>query len=144
MLTFFAVAPELTAFGPGRRGSGGRSDRQEEIWAMPDRMAERRAAPRYPLILIAEVTELPSGTKLSARTSDVSRTGCYIDMLNPIPPGSKIRLKLFRDDGTFEVIAKVIYISQGLGMGVAFEEHVPADRLAILDRWLEAAARQPT
>jgi hypothetical protein len=33
---------------------------------------ERRRAPRYPFIAEAEVTEIASGTKLSARTGDVS------------------------------------------------------------------------
>ena len=50
---------------------------------MPDRMVDRRNAPRNPLFLTAEVTELSSDAILSARTSDVSRTGCYIDTLNP-------------------------------------------------------------
>lgn len=55
---------------------------------------ERRSAPRYPLVLAMEVVELPRGAKLSARTSDVSRTGCYIDTLNPIPKDSQIRLRI--------------------------------------------------
>jgi hypothetical protein len=35
----------------------------------------------------AEVVELPRGARLHARTSDISRSGCYIDTLNPIPQG---------------------------------------------------------
>jgi hypothetical protein len=48
---------------------------------MPDTMTDRRVAPRYPLVLLAEVTDQLSTAKFTARTSDVSRTGCYIDML---------------------------------------------------------------
>ena len=34
--------------------------------------SERRRAPRYPIVADAEVTEIASETKLSARTSDLS------------------------------------------------------------------------
>lgn len=40
---------------------------------MPDKMADRRVAPRYPLILRVELVEFPAGAKISARTSDLSR-----------------------------------------------------------------------
>jgi hypothetical protein len=56
---------------------------------MPDVTVERRSARRHVMVLAAEVVELPSGAKLSARRSDISRTGCYIDTLNP--SGSRIR-----------------------------------------------------
>ena len=102
-------------------------------------MAERRAAPRYPLILSAEVLVIASGARLAARTSDLSRTGCYIDTLNPIPPGSKIHVRLEHETEAFESDGRVIYISPGLGMGVAFTSNAPA-QLAILDRWLSIAA----
>ena len=39
---------------------------------MPDAMTDRRVAPRYPLILIADVTDLLSSMKFIARTSDIS------------------------------------------------------------------------
>ena len=65
---------------------------------MPDVTVERRGAPRYPMVLAPEVIELPRGARLSARTADISRMGCYIDMLNPIPQGSRIRLLLTHHD----------------------------------------------
>jgi hypothetical protein len=102
-------------------------------------MAERRAAPRYPLILSAEIVDLASGAKFAARTADVSRTGCYIDMLNPIPPGSRIHVRLQHEEESFESDARVIYISPGLGMGVAFTSQAPG-QIEILERWLMAAA----
>lgn len=107
---------------------------------MPDRMVDRRNSPRYPLILTAEVTELSSGAILNARTSDVSRTGCYIDTLNPTPAGSQIRLRLSHEQEVFDTHAKVMYVSQGLGMGVMFQD-TATDQLAILDRWLAAASK---
>ncbi len=110
---------------------------------MPNKMADRRVAPRYPLILRAEVVELSRGAKLSARTSDLSRTGCYVDTRQTLPSGSAIRVKLTQGGESFEVNGTVRYVSPGLGMGVEFEQQIPGKHLAILDRWLEAAARQP-
>lgn len=102
---------------------------------MPDVTVERRSAPRYPLVLAAEVVELPRGAKLSARTSDISRSGCYFDTLNPIPQGSQIRLRITHHNEVFEAIGKVVYVSYGLGMGVAFTEVSP-EQQARLDHWL--------
>ena len=69
---------------------------------MPDVTVERRSAPRYPMVLAAQVLELPRGAKLSARSSDISRTGCYIDTLNPSPVGTKVRLRLTHNEEVFE------------------------------------------
>jgi hypothetical protein len=108
---------------------------------MPDANTDRRAAPRYALILFAEVTDLLSSTKFTARTSDVSRKGCYIDMLNPLPQGTKICVQLQNEKETFEARGTVIYVSPGLGMGVAFAADLPANQQAVLDRWLAAAPK---
>ena len=102
---------------------------------MPVVTVERRGAPRYPMVLAAEVIELPSGARLSARTAGIRRTGCYIDTLNPIPQGSRVRLRLTHHDEVLEVLGKVAYYSYGLGMGVAFTE-VTREQQAKLDHWL--------
>ena len=58
---------------------------------MPDAdvLVDRRSAPRVPMVLGAEIVELPRGARLNARSADISRTGVYIDTLNPIPSGSR-------------------------------------------------------
>jgi Ribonuclease G/E len=124
--------PRVPRHSPGGQTSSGWFDRRSE---MPDVTVERRSAPRYQLVLAAEVVELPRGAKLSARTADISRTGCYIDTLNPVPQGSRIRLRITHHDEIFEAIGSVVYVSQGLGMGVVFVE-VAAEQRARLDRWL--------
>jgi hypothetical protein len=101
---------------------------------MPDVTVERRSAPRHAMILAAEVIKLPGGTKLNARTSDISRTGCYIDTLNPIPKGSEVKVRLTRGQETFVALARVVYVSYALGMGLSFVD-VKDDQLATLDRW---------
>ncbi len=102
---------------------------------MPGVTVERRGAPRYAMVLAAQVQELPRGAKLNARSADISRTGCYIDTLNPSPPGTKVRLRLTHHDEVFEALGVVVYVSQSLGMGVAFCE-ISDPEMAKLDRWL--------
>jgi PilZ domain-containing protein len=106
---------------------------------MPDVLSERRTAARFSLILAVEIREVPDGAPLHARTSDVSRSGCYIDSLNPIPTGALVRVRLTRGREIFESLAKVMYVSPGLGMGLRFEEPLP-NQLSILDRWLADTA----
>ena len=102
---------------------------------MPEVTVERRSAPRSQLVLAADVVELPRGARLSARTADISRTGCYIDTLNPLPQGSRVRLRMTHHDEIFEAIGRIVYVSPNLGMGVMFVE-VSAEQQGRLDRWL--------
>jgi PilZ domain-containing protein len=111
---------------------------------MADTMADRRDAPRFALTLVAEVTEPISSTALSARSSDVSRSGCYIDTLNPLPPGTRVKIQLRSGDDIFETPARVVYICPGLGMGVHWGVNPEEKHFAILDRWLQKAARTTT
>ena len=106
-------------------------------------MTDRRVAPRYPLVLLAEVTDQLSSTKFTARTSDISRTGCYIDMLSPLPRGTQIHVRLHNQKETFESAATVMYVSPGLGIGVAFAANLEANQQVVLDRWLAAANTSP-
>jgi len=108
---------------------------------MPDVMADRRDAPRFPLIFIAEIIEVVTSAKMMARTSDVSRTGCYLDTLTPTPKGAMIQLRLTRCEEVFQTQAKVVYVSPGRGMGVRFHEYVAEAQLHILDRWLGEASK---
>jgi len=71
--------------------------------------SERRRAPRYPIIADAEITEIASETKLSARTSDLSAGGCFLDMVNPSPEGTEIVVRISRADTTFTARGKVVF-----------------------------------
>ena len=103
---------------------------------MPGTMQDRRDAKRLPLILAVEVVEVESGTRLSGRTSDVSRTGCYIDTLNPTPTGTIVRVKFSHEGEDLDLLARIVYVSPRLGMGVRFDESITPEQLAVLNRWL--------
>ena len=104
---------------------------------MADVISNRRNAPRYALILVAAVIDMESEARLSARTSDVSRTGCYVDTLNPMPKGKAVYVVLSRGEEVFEARGRVMYVSAGLGMGIQFDEPIDPEQLRILDRWIE-------
>ena len=97
--------------------------------------SERRRHPRFPIIADAEVTEIATETKLSAKTSDLSVGGCFLDMLNPSPEGTEIAVRIFHGDSTFSARGKVVFVFPNMGMGVMFTD-VPASQQAILQKWL--------
>jgi hypothetical protein len=107
---------------------------------MPNLMADQRDWPRYALTLVAEVSEPLSGKVLSARSSDVSRSGCYIDTLSPLPAQTQIQIRLRSGDDVFETQARVVYVSAGLGMGIHWGTSPLEKDIAILDGWLQKAA----
>jgi hypothetical protein len=110
---------------------------------MSDVMTDRRDSPRFALTLVAVVTELATSNVLNARSSDVSRSGCYIDTLQPLALGAEVNILLRSGDEIFETTARVVYMCPGLGMGVNWGIHLPDRTIAILDRWLANAPRSP-
>lgn len=101
---------------------------------------ERRRTPRYIFIASAELYEEQSEVRVASRVSELSMHGCYLDMMNPFPPGTLILLKIFSGDLTFQSKARVIYATQNVGAGVAFLD-VEAKYEYILTRWMEQAAK---
>jgi hypothetical protein len=97
--------------------------------------SERRRAPRYPFIADAEVIETASDTKLGAKTSDLSIGGCFLDMLNPSPVVTDVRVRISHANTTFTALGKVVFILQRMGMGVVFTS-IEDNQLAILQKWL--------
>jgi len=53
---------------------------------------EHRRSPRVPFVAAAEVIELDSEVRLRARTCDLSQHGCYLDMINPLPAGTTVKI----------------------------------------------------
>jgi hypothetical protein len=101
----------------------------------PLQPAKQRAVRRCPFVASVEVTELGSGTVLSARTSEIGLGGCYVDALNPFPEATLVGLRILRDQGVFETKAKVVYCDPTFGMGLAFTDMTP-DQRSVLEAWL--------
>jgi hypothetical protein len=97
--------------------------------------SKRRMVPRYSFIATTELTDSASAMQLSGRVTEISRKGCYVDILNALPVGTSLNVRISRDQGTFVTKGKIIYVHEGIGMGVAFLDP-PKDQLQILDSWL--------
>lgn len=102
---------------------------------------QRRSVPRFPFVAVAEISETNSEIKLSARVSELSLHGCYIDMLNPLPRSTDVLVKIFTETEFFEAYASVIYSHPNLGVGLVFREVKP-HFLQILQGWLLKAMKQ--
>jgi hypothetical protein len=96
---------------------------------------QQRAAKRCAMVASAEVIDIDSNTRLSARTSEIAIGGCYVDALNPFPVGTIVGVRIVRDKGAFEAKGKVVYCDSTMGMGLAFTEIAPEQRLTLED-WL--------
>jgi PilZ domain len=99
---------------------------------------ERRTSPRYTFIAEVEVTVIATNTTLKARTTDISIDGCFLDMLNPSPKGTDIRVRISHDSNTFEAFGVVVLVISNLGMGIAFANG-DRDQKALLQKWISEA-----
>ncbi len=96
---------------------------------------ERRCNTRHMFTAAAEVIELKSGARFSTRTTDLGPGGCFVDTVVPFPVGSKLRITLQKAKTTFQTGGTVVYSQMGLGMGIAFDDHDDAQRMALAE-WL--------
>jgi hypothetical protein len=102
--------------------------------------SERRYAPRYSFSAEAEVTEILSNTKFMVRASDLSVSGIFLDMLNPFPKGTDVRVRISHQGKTFTAFGKVVFVLPNMGMGVVLRS-VEDIQLAVLKEWLSKLGR---
>ncbi len=100
---------------------------------------ERRRTPRYPFIATAEVIDVASQASIATRVSELSLYGCYLDMPNPLPKDTQVRVKIYSEGKFFESNGVIVYSQPDLGVGVTFRDVRP-QLLTILKQWLLAAA----
>src|SRR5260370_31872677 len=100
--------------------------------------SERRHAPRCPFIAEAEVIEISFDTKLIATTSDLSIGGCFLDMLNPSPEGTDVRVRISHASTTFTALGRVVFVLPNMGIGF---RSVEDNQLSILQECLSKGNR---
>jgi hypothetical protein len=78
------------------------------------------------------------------RSSDLSAGGMFIETIAAFPKDTVLQLK-FRlggnDSTPIEVRARVLYVANGIGVGVEFMDLTPGDRMRI-ERFLPACEGQ--
>ena len=108
----------------------------EHVSATEAPSPDHRRHQRFPLTAFVEALEPKSNAQISGRSSDVSLSGCYVDTLNPFPEGTVIRIRLTRENLSFEANAKVIFSQIGMGMGVAFTS-AEKDQFRVYQKWID-------
>lgn len=103
---------------------------------------ERRITARSAFVARAEVRDMREGSRIKARTSDLSMLGCYIDTLNPFPIGAVVHVRIERDEQLLDMLATVSSRHLGSGMGLVFEDMTPAQR-EVVTNWLNSLRLPP-
>ena len=83
----------------------------------------------------AQVRDLGSRNEQVLLTRDLSAGGCFVKTADPLPKGSRIRVRIEHAGAKFTAIARVTDNVSAEGMGVEFIEMEADDRM-ILERWL--------
>ena len=94
-----------------------------------------RRTPRYSLAVDIEATDIQSEARVEGRTKQLSLLGCGFDTLTLLPRGTNVRVRLFHQATEATALARVVYASQHLGMGLAFTQ-VDAECERILELWI--------
>ena len=96
---------------------------------------ERHRARRYSFHASIDLTDLQSETQIREQTSDLSLFGCHVDTLKPLPPETKVRVKIAHRSENFAALGKVTYSRSNAGMGILFTLIEPHDQ-SVLDKWI--------
>ena len=103
--------------------------------------SERRRTPRYLFFASAELLEERSEVRIATKVSELSRNGCYLDMMNPFPKHTVVLIKIWTEENiTIETRGCVVYSQANRGAGVAFVDMDPK-YVPVLESWLERAKK---
>jgi hypothetical protein len=104
-------------------------------------VSNRRQQERLSLLIDVQWESL-SG-KHSARITDISRGGCYIESIGQVTLGETIRFKIpLPTGGSISLGGKVIYYHPNLGFGVRFNDLTEQDENALAQLMVLAEVRQ--
>jgi PilZ domain len=103
---------------------------------------ERRRTPRYMFFASAELLEEKSEVRIATRVSELSRNGCYLDMMNPFPMHTVVRVKIWTEENILiETKACVVYSQPNRGAGLSFIDLDPR-YVPLLEKWLAKAEKE--
>lgn len=73
-------------------------------------------------LMMTVALDCASGMR-EVRLSDLSMGGCYVDSISGVSPNEPIGLKItFANGRTENIPGTVVYVHEGIGFGVQFEE----------------------
>jgi hypothetical protein len=98
---------------------------------------ELRRSPRFPFFAAAEIVDTSSASAMHARTSEICRHGCYLDMMNPFHEGTRLRIRITHLGRAVDASASVVHSQPNVGMGISFDE-LASGQKSIIEEWLGA------
>jgi hypothetical protein len=94
----------------------------------PDhREVEQRRYPRYNCAGAAKLWQNGNEHWVAGRINEISRGGCYVEIMAPMPAGTAVRLELSISGQTIRLEGIVRTSQQTFGMGVEFTRMAPAE-----------------
>ena len=112
-------------------------DMVEDFWGIDFKQVdgyqsvERRAAPRYQCRGSISMRPTDGGGRTSAAVTDVSLSGCYVEMMQTFPVGTKLSALLNVESISISFNAEIRTAHPGVGMGMKFEEMSTSDQAAL-------------
>lgn len=97
---------------------------------------DRRVHPRYSVQVQIEVRPEDTDVPLRLQTTDLSRGGCYIQLMMTLPVGSYINATLWLGDSPVRIRGRVVTRHPQFGNGIMFLEF-KGDGEQVLTRYLD-------
>ena len=83
---------------------------------------DRRLHPRYTVQVQIELHQEGNDVPMRLATTDLSRGGCYIELLMPLPIGTHIQATLWLDGQPIVIRGRVVTCHPQYGNGMMFEK----------------------
>jgi hypothetical protein len=119
-----------------------RTDHSDLVTAIDiaERPTERRRVPRIPFRATSVVTEVESSRIAVTHTRELSRFGCFVQMVKPYAKATKVRIEIGDGLDVFTTFGVVAYVTAD-GMGIVFDV-VESENYGLLERWLSRKPRR--
>jgi hypothetical protein len=98
---------------------------------------ERRRCHRYTVQVQVELRPEGNDVPMRLETTDLSRSGCYVQLLIPLSVGIRVQATLWLDGNPIVIRGRVVTRHPQFGNGIMFLEF-EADAEQQLSRYLEA------
>ena len=102
---------------------------------------ERRVAARYKVAVQVEIRVAGSQVPIRVSTSDLSLSGCYVEMMFTLDVDRKLEMMLWLGDSKIQTKARVATCHPQFGNGIQFL-NMQREDTELLSRFLEAEARK--
>jgi hypothetical protein len=109
-------------------------DRQSALIAT---QADRRKSVRYTVRVQIEIRPEGGDIPLRLETTDLSRSGCYVESMMPLPVGMRLQATLWLDGTPIVARGLVVTRHPQFGNGIMFVDY-EGDAEPLLNKYLDA------